>query len=216
MAMLGRIAVGLASFCLLPLLIWCLALYIWDVAYIDPVLGSPSTDPHGRGVEGAVDLFNIGLFVVVLLSALGAVLAVLATYRENWNAEFVITSLAFLIFSGVTVANYMSIDTVLTRDTQAILNVLLLGTAVSVIVLVQKYLTKIKILALYIIAIFGLFLAMYAFVATPGWYTISYLSWRLGAGELKDLEQVANAIGGIGSVLAVLGLQWKSGILQRQ
>ena len=214
--MRGRIAVGLASFCSLPLVIWCLASYIWDVAYINPILGSPSTDPHGRGVEGAVDVFNIGLFVVVLLSALGAALAVLATYRENWNSEFVITCLAFLIFSGVTLANYMSLDAVLTRDTQAILNVLLLGTAVSVIVLLQKHVTKIKILALYIIAVFGLFLAMYAFVATPGWYTISYLAWRLGAGELKNLEEVANAIGGIGSILAVLGLQWKSGFLRRQ
>lgn len=206
---------ALAAFFLLPLIIWALGAHLWNIAYISPMQGFPGDDPHGRGTEAAIDFLGVGLFVMIFLSAIGAALAVLATFRENWNSEFVITSLAFLLFAGVTLANYMSMDVVFTRDSQAILNVLLVGSAVGVIVLIQKYIAKIKIVSVYVVAVFILFLSAFAFVALPAWYTISFVSWRLNAGELKSLDDIAKAIGGIGSLLAVLGLQWKSGLLQK-
>lgn len=216
MGVIGRVALGIGAFVFLTVLIWVLGVLVYSLADIAPVIGSPSVDPHGRGKEGAVDFLGVGPFIVVFLGAIGACLVVLATFEENRTWEFYLTSLGFLIFSAVTAANYTRFDAIFTRDSQAILNIFLVGTAISVIAMFQVHLSKVKILALNIIAMFILFLMAYAFVALPGWYTISYLSWRLGAGELESLDSAAKAVGGMGSILGILGLQWKSGVLQRQ
>lgn len=138
MSLWVRILIAVAAFFVLPVVFWLIGAYIWNWAYYEPLEGMPSTDPRGRGIEAAVDFLGVGRFILLLFSAIGAALAFLSTYKENRNAEFFITGIMFLIFASVTGANYTRLDAIFTRDSQAILNIALVGSTVGVVVVLQR------------------------------------------------------------------------------
>jgi len=179
-----------------------------------PQVGSPGTDPRGREITGAVDV-GLGPFICILLGAIAGWLAWLWTDRRNWSLDLAVASPLFLIFAIISAANYITLDVVFSRDAQAVLNILLAATGVTVALLLQKNLTASTSTLIYVLGASLLAFCIYAFVAIPLWYSLSFLSWKMGAGELTSLDAAAKAISAAASVLSVVGLLWKDGRLSR-
>jgi hypothetical protein len=175
-----------------------------------PIVGEPSSDPRGRGLVSASDV-GLGPFIYLLLGAVAAWLAWLWTDRKNWSVDLFVASPVFLVFAVLTGANYIKVDTLITRDTQAVLNVLLTSSGVAIVVILHNSMHSIKSIFFHATGKAILVFCAYAFIAIPLWYTISFLSWKLGAGELDSLDDAAKALGAAASLLTFLGLAWKDG-----
>lgn len=186
----------------------------WASGQFPPMLDYPSTDPHGRGITDAADVIGIGPFIIVLIGAVGAWLAWLWTDRRNWSVDLFAASPAFIIFAPITAANYTYEDMVFTRDAQAVLNILLVASGATVVMILQQSLRRAKSTLLIIGGSCVLAFCIYGFIAIPLWYSISFLSWKQGAGELNSLDAAAKAIAAAASLLAVAGLLWKDGQLK--
>lgn len=178
-----------------------------------PDIGNPSTDPSGRGQENSADFAGIGPLVTILLGMVAAWLAWLATHRRNWTLEFFVSIILFIPFSVITVANYVRHDTVFTRDSQAVLNLFLVASAASLLVLAEGYIRKIRSVLIAALARSFQAISIFAFIALPTWFTLSYLSWKFGAGKLESMDAAAKAIAAVASLATVLGLTWKDGRL---
>jgi hypothetical protein len=187
-------------------------LTFWVADWFPPHIGSPSTDPHGRATTGAIDT-GLGIFICPLLGVIGGWLAWLWTDRKNWSFDLFVTSPLFVAFAIISAANYISYDTLFTRDAQAVLNLILFAAGATVVVLLQSNLSKSISLFIYILGAGVLAFTIYAFVAIPIWYSISFVSWKLGAGELNSLDSAAKAISAAASLIAVIGIIWKDGRL---
>jgi hypothetical protein len=208
-----RLLVSFFAFFCFPIFFYFVGygMYFW-VADVVPI-GPAGT---ARGDEGAIDVFGIGPFIIIILSFAASVLTYAATFRENWTLSFVTKSLLFLVFSIVSTANYAHGDLILGKEPQAILNIAMIGVSIGIVFIIQKYVSRCKDEVAYFSFLFLLLLIVYAFIAVPMWYTISFLSWKLGAGSLASLDSSAKALGAVASLVAVFGLEWKSGRLTRK
>jgi len=180
-----------------------------------PLNGEPSIDPRGRGDVHAADVVGIGAYIGILLGAIGGWLAWLWTDKKYRSVDLAVASPLFLIFAAVSAGNYTHFDVLFTRDAQAVLNILLAATGVTVIATLQRTLQKCSSLLIYTLGSCVLVFGIYAFVAIPLFYSLSFLSWKLGAGEFDSMESAAKAISAAASVISVVGLQWKHGWLLR-
>lgn len=177
-----------------------------------PEVGSPETDPRGRGANNAADV-GIGSFICIVQAAIGGWLAWLWTDKRHWSSDLAIASPIFLMLSVISSANYIHRDVIYTRDAQAVLNVMLAATGVSVVIILQKSLSTIRSVATYVLGMLLLSFCIYGFVAIPIWFSISFMSWKLGAGELSSLEATAKALGAVATLLAAAGIIWRDGRL---
>lgn len=177
-----------------------------------PQAGLGDEDPRGRGA-GDVDTFGIGFFICFVLGAVGGWLAWIWTDRRNWSWDLGIASPAFLILAPVASANYISLDVIFTREAQAALNLVLAISGAVVALLLARSLTAARSFLLTVAGSTALAFCLYGFVAIPLWYSLSFLSWKQGAGELNSLDEAAKAVSAAMSLLAVLGLAWKDGKL---
>jgi len=191
------------------------ALHMASIGWFPADIGNPSTDPHGRGIEDSADLFGVGPLIIVLFSAIAGWLTWLTTFRANRTMEFWICSTVFSVFSVITIANYIRMDTIFTRDAQAVLNLFLVASTASLLAISEPYISRIGSVFFSVLARFLQALAMYTFLAAPIWYTISFLSWKIGAGELKSLDEAAKAVAGAASLMGTAGLTWKNGGFSR-
>jgi uncharacterized membrane protein YbjE (DUF340 family) len=174
-------------------------------------LGDGEADPRGRG--GPIFDDTVGLFIPVLFGLTAGWIVWLATDRKNWSIDLLVATPIFLLAGPIASANWASADVIFTRDAQALLNILLVASGIAVAYALQKSLKRISSTFVLVLASTVLAICIFAFVAIPLWYTLSYLSAKLGAGKLDSLDAAAKAVGAAGSLLAVLGLQWKEGRL---
>ncbi|MFS2179552.1 hypothetical protein ACCC98_26995 [Rhizobium pisi] len=175
-----------------------------------PIVGDPSLDPGGRGVIGAVAILGIGGYFAAILSALvGGWIAFVISERENWTFDNIASACIYLVFSGITAANYSNQDGLITRDAQALMNILLACAGATLVPALQSILIKARSRLWLMLGSSLLALFIYAFIATPLWFTFSYTSWKLGNGELDSLEGAAKMIGAAASILTSAGLAWK-------
>jgi hypothetical protein len=175
-----------------------------------PMVGSPGADPHGRGEPGAVDIFGLGAsFITIIMALMGGWIASILSHSEIRTFDNIASACIFLALSGITVANYASVDILITRDAQALMNVLLACAGATLVAAFQATLMErsSKLLLMLGSALLALFI--YAFVAIPLWFTFSYVSWKTGAGKLDSLETAAKMISAAASILTVAGLAWK-------
>lgn len=175
-----------------------------------PIVGEPSTDPHGRGASGAVDVLNLGPLILIVMGAAGSWISILLTYREYRTVDLIFYSISFLPLSIIAYANYVNLDVVITRDSQSMLNIALILCGITTSMYLYKSLRTMdtKILKNMLTIIFALF--VYLFVVIPMWYTISFLSWKIGAGEIKSLDGAAKVLG------AAIGIATTIGILRKK
>ena len=191
-----------------------LAFFTYDL--FPPDIGSPSTDLRGRGEQGSADVIGINVFASLIFGFVGAWISVLLTDRENWKLDLLFSAPIFLIFSIVCCANYFAQDQLITRDAQAALNLPLAVSGLTVSIFLQKSLLKTQLMIIRFSGMILLAISYFAFVAIPLWYTLSYLSWKFGAGELESLDTAAKAVGAVASIIAVLGVKWKNGSMRFQ
>lgn len=178
-----------------------------------PIEGQPSTDPRGRGVNSAADV-GLGSSICLLLGAVGGWIAWLLTDRKQWSVDLFVATPIFLFLAMVSSANYIYDDVIFTRDAQAFLNLLLLASGIATVFVLQKTVRASLPVIVSVLAHLLLMFCIFAFVAIPLWYSISFFSWKLGAGKLNSLDATVKAISAICSLLAVLGLSWKNGKLK--
>lgn len=188
-------------------------LFTWAASSCELIVSNPSTDLCGRGHMAAADV-GIGPFICLLLGVVAAWLALLWTSKRNWTIDLFVASPIFIVFSVITSANYISRDVIFTRNAQAILNVLLFSSGVAVVAVLQHSSKKIESKFAAVLGAAVLAFCLYAFVAIPLWYSLSFLSWKLGAGELGSLDAAAKAVGAAISLLAMIGIIWKNGHIE--
>ena len=174
-------------------------------------LGIGDADPRGRGeiIYGG----DIGVVIPVMFGAAAGWIAWLASDRKNWSVDLLIAAPIFLFSGPIAAANWASDDGIFTRDAQALLNIFLVASGIAVAYTLQVSLRGVKSNFILVLASSLLAICLFAVVAIPLWYTLSYLSTKLGAGRLDSLDSAAKAIGAASSILMVLGLQWKDGRL---
>lgn len=178
-----------------------------------PIEGQPNTDPRGRGTNSAADA-GLGPSICLLLGAIGGWIAWLWTDRKQWSVDLFVATPVFLVLAMISSANYIYNDVIFTRDAQAFLNLLLLASGIATVLVLQKTVRAGLPVIVSVLAHILLMFCIFAFVAIPLWYSISFFSWKLGAGRLDSLDATVKAISAICSLLAVLGLSWKNGKLK--
>jgi hypothetical protein len=212
-----RIALSIVTFVVVTLgsFIGGTMLFMHASAIFPPIEGFPSTDPSGRGIIPAAGS-EIGLFPSLFVGFIGSWLAYLWTIKKHRSVDLYLATPLFIILSVISSANYISIDIILTRDAQAFLNVLLAASGATVSIILFQALSGVSIFMVRALGSLLILFCLYAFVAVPVWYSISYLSWKFGAGSLDSLDATAKAIGAMSSILLVIGVQWKDGKISVQ
>jgi hypothetical protein len=210
-----RATVTVIAFLLLVMLeVWLAdTLFGWANARCSPIMGEPSTDPCGRGSTASADIFGIGFFICILLGGVGAWLVWMLTDKRNWLTDLLIGTPVFLLFAAITADNYIRRDTVFTADSQAALNFLLVASGVAVVIVLQGSLKRTASKFAFVLGTLTLGFCVFAFIATPLWYTLSFLSWKMGSGKLNSFNDAADALSGAAALLCMLGIVWKKGYL---